>query len=659
MFGEDDLVKAHKGRLDAIGNIILLCFALLFSRLWYLQVYKGKILYQYSLENRLRKEPVKAPRGMIFSRNNQLIINNIPRFDAIVTPQYLKNKKESLKKLSSILNMPLKRIEKIIKRNSRQARYMAVVIKKNITRQEVAIIETENSKMPGVSVRTFISREYADKEIGGHLLGYISEISRTQLPKYRKRDSFKYKLGDFIGQAGLEKRMDLTLRGSDGHEFVEVDARGRMKRYIKNDNLFKGIENLPALPGKNVRLTIDRDLQVAAYESLKDKVGAVVAVEVETGEILAMVSRPSFDPSIFSKGISGNYWSELSQDENQPLLDRTIQEHYAPGSTFKTITAIAALEEGIVDEKTTFNCKGSLKLGRRRLHCWKARGHGKVDAVKAIRESCDVYFYKIATKLDIDVMARYAKAFGLGTPTGINLPREIAGLIPTKEWKKKKNGEEWQLGETLMCAIGQSYVLTTPLQLAMTYATIANGGTLYKPHLIKDVFSNSGDVDLQQNKEKISEIKISDKTLAIVKKGLFEVVNKRKGTAWWHRGRGIRMSGKSGTSQVIRFSADKIYSKCKDFEYKFRHHGVFAAFAPSDNPKIAVAVIVEHGCSGSGAAAPVAKNVITTYMKKYQKKLFDAYAEEDKLKAIREYRKEKKLKEKKAAEAEAEGSRDS
>jgi penicillin-binding protein 2 len=659
MFGEDDIVRSHKARADLIFNIVIACFILILIRLWYLQIYKGDEFYKYSVQNRLRKEVVKAPRGMIFSRNNQLLVHNTPRFDAIIVPQYLTNKKQTLKKLAKILNTTEKKIAKTLRKNSYQARYRPIIVKKNISRKEVAVIETENSKMPGVSVQTFISREYSDKEIGSHALGYISEISQQQLPTYRQRDNYHYRLGDFIGQAGIEKNFDLSLRGTDGYQFMEVDARGRMKRLIGGKNLFAGIENKSAKPGNNIRLTIDRDMQRTAFESLEEKVGSVVAVDVNTGEILAMVSRPSFDPSEFSRGLTSKYWKKLSTNEFKPMTDRTIQEHYSPGSTFKTITAMAALEEGIVTPKQEVSCPATFRLGRRVFNDWKRGGHGPTDVYKSLRRSVDVYFYKIAVKLDIDILHGYAKQFGFGSKTGIALPREIPGLIPTKEWKLKKTGEPWQKGETVSCVIGQSYVLATPLQLSLAYASIANGGKLYQPYLIKEIFSSDGTIQEKFEPKIVSTATVSQETMNHVKKGLYQVVNHRKGTAWWYRGRGIRMAGKTGTSQVRSMTKKELFSKCKDMPYKDRHHGIFVGFAPFDNPKIAVAAVVEHGCSGSGAAAPVVRNVVTTYMKKYEPELYAKYEKEDKETAKRIYLKEKKIKEerelKKKKELESQG----
>ena len=482
----------------------------------------------------------------------------------------------------------------------------------------MALIETENALLPGVSVRTFITREYTDNYAGAHLLGYISEISKNQIERFRKRDRYNYKLGDFIGQNGLEEQYDLMLRGHDGHEFKEVDALGRMKRVIDANNIFVGIKNRPARPGNNLRLTIDRDLQLTAFNAMEGKDGAAVAVDIHTGEILAMVSRPAFNPAKFSRGISRDYWRSLEQDTRRPLKDKNIHEHYSPGSTFKTFTLIAALEEGLVDDKTEIMCPPTFTLGRRTYHDWKKSGHGMTDAYKSLRESVDVYFYKIGTKLDIDDLARYAMDFGFAGRTGITLPREIPGLIPTKEWKKKqRRGEEWQLGETLSCVIGQSFVLVTPLQLAMAYAAIGNGGVLYRPYLVKEVFSNSGSIIKKYEKEIVREIPVSPHTLEVVRKALYQVVNRRGGTAWWYRGQGIEMAGKTGTSQVMSMNSTQLFKKCEEMDFKSRHHGLFAAFAPYYEPRIAVAVLVEHGCHGSSAAAPIARDMITTYMKKY------------------------------------------
>jgi penicillin-binding protein 2 len=631
MFGEEELVKIHKERATLLSYIITAAFGLVLARLWYLQVYKGETLHNYSIQNRLRKEVVWAPRGLIYSRDDQLLVDNVPRFDAILTPQFLMDNEVTLHKLAKIMKIDVSVITNILKKNSNQAKYRPIIVKKNITFDELAQIETQNADLPGISVDTFISREYRDKEIGAHLLGYISEISQIQLPKLRERDHQDYRLGDFIGQFGIEEQLDKYLRGENGHEFVEVDARGRRKRYINTDNLFKGIEDEKPLSGMNVKLTIDRDMQIAAYNALEGKVGGIIALDIETGQVLTMVSRPSFDPSQFSRGLTPEYWRSLVGNKEHPLRDRNIQEHFSPGSTFKLLTGIAAFEEGEIDENTEVNCNGSFRLGRKVYHCWKKEGHGPTTLVKAIRESCNVFFQRAANRMDIDDIAKYAKAFGMGARTGISLPREVSGLIPTKEWKKKRYGQEWQAGETLSCAIGQSYVLASTIQMATAYAAIANGGKIYRPYVVKDIYDTEGELVKTFTPELLSKVNIKNpKTLKFIREGLYQVVNNPKGTAFYRRGQGIQMAGKTGTSQVKGASADKVYQKCENMDYESRHHGLFVGFAPADNPKIAAAAIVEHGCHGSSAATPVVEAVITQYMKKYQPEIYLENLEKDK-----------------------------
>lgn len=631
MFGEDDLVRQHQERADIISNIIVISFAIILARLWYLQIYHGKMFFAYSLENRLRKDVVRAPRGMIFSRNNTLLTHNVPRFDAIITPQYFDSPEDTVPYLAQILDLTPDNIYKTLKRYQGQAKYLPIVIKKNISRREVAIIETEANRLSGVSVETFISREYTDKDTGAHLLGYISEISQEKIPRFRDRDKYDYRQGDFIGQSGIEQQYDLEIRGEDGYQFMEVDARGRARRHVTSDDLYSGIDNKQPQPGKNVRLTIDRDVQLAAKKALEGKDGAAVAIDVDTGEVIAMVSTPAFDPANFSTGISANYWGDLIMDEKHPLRDRSIQEHYSPGSTFKTLTAIAALETGVITDKTQFVCNGSYRMGSRLFHCWKKEGHGVVDVYRSLRESCDVFYYNIGNRIDIDVIYKYATLFGMGQRLGIVLPRETSGLIPNREWKKEHTGQEWQKGETISCVIGQSFVNVTPLQLASFYATLANEGKLYRPHVVKELFSSTGQVSKRFSPEIIHQFKISKKTSDIIRQSLFDVVNTPGGTATSQKGIGIQMAGKTGTAQVMSFSADKIFNKCENQEYKYRHHALFAGFAPAANPKIAIAVVVEHGCHGASAAGPVAKAMVAAYMNKYYSKYQAKIMSQDKM----------------------------
>lgn len=455
-------------------------------------------------------------------------------------------------------------------------------------------------------------------DIASHMLGYIGELNATELPVYQRNSSRRYKLGDSIGKFGLEQKMEETLRGDDGEEWVEVDALGRRKLQKYRGRFIAENQGKPAVPGRNLTLTIDQDLQMIAAEAFGDKVGSLVAIDPNTGEILAMVSRPSFDPTEFSRGIPAKLWQKLLENENKPLRDKTIMDHYSPGSVFKTITAIAGLQEKVIDEKTKIKCSGSLRLGNRQYHCWKKEGHGDVDVVDALTKSCDVFFYRVAQKLrSVDDIASWAQHLGLGKKTDIQLPRETSGLIPTESWKKKRFGQEWTAGETLSVAIGQSYVLVTALQLANTYASIANGGTFFRPFLIKKISSADGSTLQEFAPEILDQTRLSQKTYELVQKGLWGVVNHPNGTAFAQRLPGMDFVGKTGTVQVISLAANKIYQKCENMKFKQRHHGIFAGFAPIQAPKIAVAVIAEHSCHGSSGAAPIAKAVVKAFLEKY------------------------------------------
>jgi penicillin-binding protein 2 len=630
MFGEDDVVKSHEERANYLMIIVLAAFGLIFARLIFLQVFKGDLLYRYSLENRLREEIIRAPRGVISSRDGVVLVNNYPRFDVMITRQYLKDKKMTYTRLSEILDMSVENIEKVIKRNSFQAAYRPITIKKNVSMKEVALIETEGEDLPGVSVDVFVSRENTQGEIGAHALGYISEITQDQLQFYSNRDKTSYRLGDHIGQFGLEKEFDKYLRGVNGSEFVEVDALGRKKKYVEKDKIFHGITDIKSIPGHSMTLTLDVDMQRVAHEALSDRVGTAVAMDINTGEIYTMVSHPSFEPAEFSKGVQKDYWSILVNNPDKPLRDRAIQEHYSPGSAFKPFTAMTLLAENVFNEKTLVNCSGGFTLGSKTYHCWKKYGHGSVDLKKAIKESCNSYFQKAALKLDIDSIAKFSKMFGLGTRTGVELPRETSGLIPTEEWKLKRNGKPWQKGETLSCAIGQSYVLVTMMQMVAAYGGIANGGEIVRPYIVKEIKDENGILIKQGIKNVITKAEVNPAHLAAIREGLYDVVNTPGGTAYYHRGKGLEMAGKTGTSQVVGSSADKIYQKCELMPYEKRHHGLFISYLPAQDPKLAIAVLVEHGCHGSSAAAPVAEKIGEMYMKKYQPKLYAENLEKQK-----------------------------
>jgi penicillin-binding protein 2 len=632
--GQEEQIREFQDRFKYLYVAVFIGLGLLLSRLVYLQILQGDRMRQYSEDNRIKRVKIDAPRGMIFDRTRKLLIDNRPAFDLEVVPQYLKESKQTpqvVGQLSKLVNMPEKDIYKILDKAKGQPSFMPVKIKTDLSRDEVAAVESWKIDMPGVEVRTEIKRTNIFGDIASHLMGYIGEVNSTELP-YLKANGKDYKLGDRIGKFGLEQRLEDTLRGVDGEELKEVDALGRIKLDRNRGRVLNAIPGKDATPGRNLILTIDQDLQMAASQAFEDKIGSMVAIDPRTGEILAMMSRPSFDPTEFSRGISTQLWKKLIMNENHPLRDKTIQDHYPPGSTFKIFTAIAGLEEGVIDEHTTFNCSGALRVGNHPFHCWQKHGHGSINVVTAITQSCDVFFYRVAMKLkSVDQIAYWAQHLGLGKKTGIILKGEVPGLIPTEEWKMKRFKQQWQGGETLSVAIGQGYVLATALQLANAYAAIGNGGTLWKPYLVKQVESFEGKVLKEFKPEVLDKANLHPKTVELIKQGLWGVVNTPHGTAHRYMIPGVDFVGKTGTAQVMQISADKIYQRCENMKFNERHNGVFVGFAPLNNPMIAVAVIGEHICHGTNAA-PIARAVIKTYLEKYYPDLYGPKAIAERLK---------------------------
>jgi penicillin-binding protein 2 len=442
-----------------------------------------------------------------------------------------------------------------------------------------------------------------------------------------------------------------VLRGVDGVEFTEVDAFGRKK--VLNERtggqVVGEIPPKPAIPGRNIVLTIDEDLQkTAAEEFIKNnRTGAVVALDPNNGEVLSMLSWPSFDSTEFSVGIRPEYWRELTQNEDKPLRDKTIIDHYSPGSTFKIISALAGLEEGLVNENTIVNAP-TFKFGGKIWHDWKKEGHGPTDVVKSLYRSVDVYYYKLATRMEIDVLARYARDLGLGRRTGISLPGEIPGIVPDTAWKRRNFKAEWFPGETLSVIIGQGALTATPIQLANMMAGIANGGTIYKPRLLKFIEGQDGAILEKTEPEVLHQARWSEKNLALVRQGVRDVIQREDGTAHAQNVPGIDAAGKSGTAQVVRFTTDTVWKDCNSLPRRFRHHGLFVAYAPMNDPKIAVAVVAEHSCGGAAAAAPIAMALVKKYLQKIDP---EKYGDEALKKAKEEYWKRRAGRAKAAAAA--------
>ncbi|MEK6661794.1 MAG: penicillin-binding protein 2, partial [candidate division NC10 bacterium] len=397
----------------------------------------------------------------------------------------------------------------------------------------------------------------------------------------------------------MERRWEELLRGRTGGQQVEVDALGRRVRVL---------HEVEDVPGHSVFLTLDRDLQETAYEALQGKQGAIVALEVNSGAILALVSTPAFDPNIFARGVTAEEWRALGEDRMHPLNNRAIQGQYPPGSTFKIVLAIAALEEKVNDPDTQLQCHGSMAFGNRVFRDWKKQGHGAVDLHKGIVQSCDVYFYQLGQRIGIDRIAKYARALGLGEKTGIALDDEKPGLIPDTEWKMRRFGQPWFPGETPSASIGQGYITVTPLQMANLMATVANGGTLYRPWFVRRVESLDGTLIREYGPEKIRSLELKENTLKHLRSALAAVVNSGSGTGGRAKSTLVEIAGKTGTAQVVEMRG--AYVKSGQLSYFIRDHAWFVAYAPAENPVIAVAILVEHGGHGGSAAGPLAKKVI-------------------------------------------------
>ncbi|MCL5062117.1 MAG: penicillin-binding protein 2 [Nitrospiraceae bacterium] len=572
------LKKIQLGSYIITGILLILCF-----RLWQLQILDGDKYKRLSEDNRLRILKTPAPRGIIYDRNGMPLVKNIPFFSvSIITDDF---KGIDTGSLSALLGLSKKDIEEKLNRKDNSP-FVPVKLKQGLSFEEIARIEARRSDFPGLFVETDVGREYLFGKVGAHIIGYLGKITQSQL----SNPELKHFPPDaLIGQWGVEALFDNQLRGMPGERIIEVDALGRELRMI---------QERPSVKGTDINLSIDINIQKAVEDAFGEKAGALVALKPDSGEILALESLPSFDPNIFSMGIAYNDWKSLMEDKKKPMLNRAIQSQYPPGSTFKIITAIAAIEEGIIHPDTKVNCTGGINYGRWTFGCWKKGGHGMVDFHKAIVESCDVYFYEVGKRLGIDKIYKYATAFGLGRETGIELMpvKERRGLIPSTEWKKEKKRLPWYLGDTFISAIGQGYVTATPIQMAVMMSAFANGGNIYKPSLIK------------KNQAPSEIIKLKPETVRMIKEALSGVVNEPNGTAQGAKSPLAVVGGKTGTAQVV--------GKKKGLSgERFMDHAWFVAFAPVDNPEIALSVFVEHGGGGGAVAAPIAKRAIEAYMK--------------------------------------------
>ncbi|MSN24418.1 MAG: penicillin-binding protein 2 [Geobacter sp.] len=589
-------VVESKHRILILSFIVGAVFFLLLMRLWHLQILSSDTYREKSENNRLRFVPVAASRGAILDRNGKVLVSNRPSFSLAVVPQEVVDKESLLTQLSILLTLDRAEMSERWEKNMGRAKYYPIVLASNITRDQVEIVEENRLRLPGVEIEMKPVREYTNGVLGAHLLGYIGEVSEKELVQ---KGYEEYNPGDYIGKNGIERALENELHGNDGGKQLEVDARGRVLRTIS--------ETYPSV-GNSVVLTIDSLVQKQAERAFGDQAGAAVAMDVNSGEILAFVSNPGFDPALFSGKLPANIWKGYLEDKRHPLENKALSGQYPPGSTFKVVTALAGLQDNKINESTAVNCNGSYTLGTSTFKCWNKKGHGTTNLRKSLRESCDVYYYQLGEKLGVDKIAAASKEFLLGSPMGIDLQNEKPGLIPTSDWKLKRFGKRWYHGETLSVSIGQGYVLMTPIQLASMIGTVANEGTIYRPHLVKRIVDADGKPLRETKPEVIGKTTFSKEAYRLVKQGLYAVVNEAGGTGAQARLYDVKVAGKTGTSQVVKMRDSKLGTP-----YQYRDHALFVAFAPFDKPEIAVAVVVEHGEHGGSAAAPIAGRILRAY----------------------------------------------
>jgi penicillin-binding protein 2 len=584
-------------RTFARTALIVLClFGVLFLRLWFLQLLQGEEMQQRSEHNRIRLLDLPPWRGMILDHQGQVLVGNRPSYELVVVLEDVGDIPLLAGRLAQLLRLDPQQLTAQLQ-NGKKAGLHQVRVRADLAWEEMARVETFQPELPGVLIQVQPKREYRHKGMACHVLGYLGEINDPQL----KSGKFPaYKMGDYLGKCGVELAWEKYLRGQRGSRRIEVDAYGRELGQL--DSVFP-------TPGANIILTLDNRVQREAEACLEGQVGAIVALDPKTGRVLALASSPTYSPEAFERGLTNHEWQKINRDKTHPLENRTLKGQYPPGSTFKIVMAVAGLEEKVIGPGTIINCSGDITCGNHVFHCWRKRGHGPMNLHQAMVHSCDTYFYEVGRRLGIERIAEWSRRFGLGAPTGLDLDKEMPGLVPTPAWKKARFRQPWHEGETITVSIGQGYNLTTPIQMARVVAAVANGGIVYKPYIVEKVESPAGEIIYQAKPEVQSRLRASPATLEAVRQSLVGVVN--DGTAKAARLSHVQVAGKTGTAQVVALDPDNPKKK------KSRHmedHAWFVAYAPADDPRIAVAVLVEHGGHGGEDAAPLARRVINVGM---------------------------------------------
>ncbi len=586
-------------RLKIAGLLMLTLTILLVGKLWQLQLIQGQAFIEQAYNNRVRLVRLPPPRGRILDAKGRVLAQNVPTFTFSVMPGEVKDPSELAHAYADSLGMSEEKMRSLLERNKNSPRYISFPIKKNLSLEEVSLMKSRIVEPRGALLEVRPLRRFPYKDSLCHIIGTLGEISAEELTKNAK---LGYRTGDLVGKSGIEKEYESYLRGEEGWEQLEIDAKGKQ---------LANVHRRAPKTGADVVLTIDVELQKYIEDIFFYGAGSVVAIDPDTGKILAMVSKPGFDLNLFSPSISDRNWKELNSDQLHPLENRSIRGLYSPASTFKVVTAMAALNDKVISPEKRFSCPGELQLAGQVFRCWNPYGHGAISLHRAITESCDVYFYDLGLKIGPDRMAKYAAMFGFGTPTGLGLPQELPGLIPTPAWKSRTYSDTWKDGETITLAIGQGYLVSTPVQLAAMTAALANKGKLLRPALIQQIVARDGSVVFEQSPILRWDMRLDHGNMAEIESAMRDVVMDKKGTGRRCRIPNINICAKTGTSQVIRM---KQRTKEEDLiPYHERTHAIFIAYVNDRPKKIALAVIVEHGGGGGASAAPIARKIIAKY----------------------------------------------
>jgi penicillin-binding protein 2 len=593
---ESDAARSFTRRAFVLGALQGTVLTTLAGRLAWLQVAQGPKYAMLSDQNRINIKMIAPSRGEIVDRYGAPLAVNGQNFRVIIIPEQAEDLESSLSKLQKLITLSQTDIKRVIKKSQKLASFVPIEVKDNLSWEDVAKIEVNLPDLPGLAIEVGEARSYPHGQASAHIVGYVGAVSQAELTD----DPVLTLPGFRIGKTGIEKAFDQELRGKAGTAEIEVNVVGREVRELSRNS---------GQPGKTIKLTIDNELQKFMQSRLgKERSASAIIMDVHTGAVYALASHPSFNPNLFTRGLPADKWEELLSDPGHPLNNKAVSGQYPPASTFKMVTALAALDAGLISAYTKTNCTGRYEFADDYFHCWKRWGHGQLDLVDAIAQSCDVFFYKVATDLGIDRISAMAKRMGLGHKLGFELIEERPGLMPDKDWKMGHFGKPWRSGESIVASIGQGYIQATPLQLAVMTSRLVNGGYAVNPWIVAYVGRRPG-VDMAWSK-----VGVKKSHLDLIVRGMNKVVNHEKGTAYAARitQADMRMGGKTGTAQVRRITAQQRLEgvRNEDLPWKFRDNALFVGYAPYTSPRYACCVVVEHGGSGSSSAAPIARDLL-------------------------------------------------